>query len=67
MNKRIKKKNSKKVDQIIQELNVLGVVMGRKNMNGPFWRPKSLPDIDKKAIRRITKHLSKDPVLTLFN
>ena len=59
MRKRIRKKRSKRLDELIQEINIIGVLMDRISPKGPFFKNSSLPDIDIKAIKRVKKSFGK--------
>lgn len=55
MKKRIRKKFRKKSNMLIQELCILGRLMG----NGPHFLTPTGYEIDKKAIRRYKKNQAK--------
>lgn len=63
MNKRIRKKKSKRLLEIMQELNVIGLITGRKSPDN-LWEVPGREPIDRKALRRVkraNKHLNLRP------
>jgi hypothetical protein len=60
MNKRIRKKKSKRLTEIMQELNVLGLMSGRKSPDN-LWEVPGREPIDRRALRRVMRARKKDP------
>ena len=63
MNRRIRKKKSKRSSDIIQELNVIGLITGGKKPDN-LWQVQGRDPIDRKAVRRVkraNKHLNLGP------
>ena len=56
MNKRIRKKKSKRLCEMMQEINVIGLMMGRKTPDNLFLVP-DMESVDKKAVRRVQRSL----------
>ena len=53
MNKRQKNKSQKKIDRLIQDINVLLIL--DSGVETYLYRPSILPEIDKNALKRFKK------------